>query len=84
MKLSKIYYHRARQKALAGLTILTFAVAANLWSLALLPTLPVTGFLLMACALVLLVWAFDWLIGALDLAKSARIERLIETSDIRL
>jgi flagellar biosynthesis component FlhA len=84
MKLSTIYYKRAAHKAMTGFTILTFAVAANLWSLALLPTLPVTGFILMACALVLLVWAFDWLVGALDLAKSARIERLIETSDIRL
>ena len=82
MKLSRIYYARARRKALIGVTVLSLAVTGNIWSLALLTTLPVTGFCLMAVALMTFAVAIELLAGSFDLWRAGRIERIVENSNL--
>jgi len=82
MKLSRIYYQRARRKALIGLAAISIAVAANLWALALIPTLVVTGFLLMGCALLAFTIGVELMFSALDLWRAGRIERIVENSNL--
>jgi hypothetical protein len=82
MKLSRIYYKRARRKALIGLAAISVAVAASLWALALLPALAVTGFVLMGCALLSFTIGVELMFSALDLWRSAKIERIVENSNL--